>query len=104
MPNTRRRQASIASSSPSRAGPVIAELVREGRWKSAWKARNPSPTGPFREDNGLVCWSTEEERFWKEDFGDTAPFWYSEYGDMDNDGLPNWFEMYWFSKERGSSP
>ncbi|MBM4030805.1 MAG: hypothetical protein FJ291_03370 [Planctomycetes bacterium] len=25
-------------------------------------------------------------------------FVYSEYGDADRDGLPNWFEMYWFGK------
>jgi hypothetical protein len=23
---------------------------------------------------------------------------WSEYGDLDRDGLPNWFEMYWFGR------
>ncbi|MCX7935764.1 MAG: hypothetical protein N3A66_10965, partial [Planctomycetota bacterium] len=29
---------------------------------------------------------------------DTPMFQYSEYGDADSDGLPNWFEMLWFGK------
>ena len=43
-------------------------------------------------------------RHWKADFGDREPWHYREYGDLDGDGLPNWFEMYWFTKERGFEP
>ncbi len=89
---------------PVTAGPMIAELVRDGKVELRLESPEPITDKPFREDNGLVCWSSEEERLWKEDFGNTKPFWYSEYGDVDNDGLPNWFEMYWFSKERGFQP
>ena len=46
----------------------------------------------------MTCYSTEYERHWKADFGETRPFVWSEYGDIDHDGLPNWFEMYWFGK------
>ncbi len=89
---------------PVTAGPMVAELVREGKVEMRLESPEPITDLPFREDNGLVCWSSEEERFWKEDFSDAPPFWYSEYGDIDSDGLPNWFEMYWFSKERGFEP
>ena len=89
---------------PVTAGPMIAELVRAGKVELRLESPEPIADKPFREDNGLVCWSSEEERLWKEDFGDTPPFWYSEYGDKDKDGLPNWFEMYWFSRERGFKP
>src|SRR5690606_8055077 len=43
--------------------------------------------------------SSEFMRHWIADFGnDEPPLLYSEYGDADGDGLPNWFEMYWFGK------
>ncbi len=32
------------------------------------------------------------------DFGDAPPLLRGEYADDDQDGLPNWFEMYWFGK------
>lgn len=89
---------------PVTAGPMIAELLRNEKVELRLTSPEPITDKPFREDNSFVCWSSEEERLWKEDFGAAPPFWYSEYGDADNDGLPNWFEMYWFSKERGFSP
>lgn len=89
---------------PVTAGPMIAELVREGKVELRLESPEPITDRPFREDHGVVCWSSEDERLWKEDFGDAPPFWYSEYGDVDHDGLPNWFEMYWFSAERGFQP
>jgi hypothetical protein len=80
------------------AGAVSAELLRDG--KVALKIESPEPVTdkPFREDHGMVCFSSEFMRLWKEDFGDAMPLLYSEYGDADGDGLPNWFEMYWFGK------
>ena len=83
---------------PLTAGPVIAELLRDGKTELKLESPEPVTDRPFREDNGLVCWSTEDERHWKADFGDVKPFWYSEYGDIDGDGLPNWFEMYYYGK------
>jgi hypothetical protein len=82
---------------PLVAGPVVVELLRNG--KVEIRLEHPEPVGdrPFRQDTGKTGWSTEEERLWKEDFGDKTPmFVYSEYGDADKDGLPNWFEMLWF--------
>jgi hypothetical protein len=81
---------------PNTPGEVEVELVRNG--KVALKLHSPEPITdkPFREDNGIVVYSSEEARNWKADFGNTPQFEYSEYGDDDHDGLPNWFEMYWF--------
>jgi hypothetical protein len=89
---------------PVTPGPVIAEVVRDTKVAVRLESPEPITDRPFRQDVGLVCWSTEEERHWKADFGDTPMLRYSEYGDADNDGLPNWFEMYWFTKDRGFKP
>lgn len=83
---------------PLMGGPVVAELTRSGKVDVRLESPEPITTMPFRTDNGTVCFSTEFERHWRADFGDTPPFLYSEYGDVDRDGLPNWFEMYWFGK------
>ena len=79
-------------------GLVSAKLYRGN--KQVLKIESPEPITdkPFREDNSMVCYSSEYERLWKEDFGDTPVYTWSEYGDIDGDGLPNWFEMYWFGK------
>ena len=53
---------------------------------------------PFRENNTLACFSSNYDEEWKADFPNDKPLYYSEYGDVDGDGLPNWFEMYWFGK------
>ena len=89
---------------PVTPGPVIAEVVRGGTVAVRLESPEPITDCPFRQDVGLVCWSTEEERHWKADFGDKPMLRYAEYGDADNDGLPNWFEMYWFTKDRGFKP
>lgn len=82
---------------PLAPGPVIVELVRNGAVQVRLEHPEPVSDRPFRQDTGKTCWSTEEERHWREDFGDTQPmFIASEYGDADGDGLPNWFEMFWF--------
>jgi hypothetical protein len=83
---------------PVPPGPVIAEVVRGGKVAVRLDSPEPITDRPFRQDVGLVCWSTEEQRHWQADFGDKPTEWYSEYGDLDGDGLPNWFEMYWFGK------
>ncbi|HEY3376353.1 MAG TPA: endo-1,3-alpha-glucanase family glycosylhydrolase [Armatimonadota bacterium] len=83
---------------PVTPGPVVAEVYRGG--KLALRLENPDPISerPFREDNSMDCYSTEYARHWQADFGEAKPFLWSEYGDVDGDGLPNWFEMYWFGK------
>lgn len=54
---------------------------------------------PFREDSTLVGASSLCEKLLAEEaerwFGE---FRFSEYGDLDRDGLPNWFEMFYFGR------
>jgi hypothetical protein len=79
-------------------GRVVAEVLRDGKVILTLESPEPVTDRPYREDLGLVGFSTEFAKHWKADFGDTPPFYASEYGDIDNDGLPNWFEMYWFGE------
>ena len=50
----------------------------------------------WREDMTEVAYGSNFEDEWKLDFPDAKPLRYSEMGDEDNDGLPNWFEMVYF--------
>jgi len=81
---------------PLTAGPVVAELLRDGKVEIRLEHPEPVSDRPFRQDTGKTAICTEESRLWKEDFGDQESMYvYSEYGDADNDGLANWFEMLW---------
>lgn len=83
---------------PLTPGPVSVELVRDGKVEIRLESPEPVSDRPFRQDTGKVAISTEFDRHWKADFGDKPVFTYSEYGDADGDGLPNWFEMLWYGK------
>lgn len=83
---------------PLTPGPVVAELLRDEKIILRLDSPEPITDRPYREQNGLTCVSSECLRHWKLDFGDTPPVWRGEYADDDHDGLPNWFEMYWFGK------
>lgn len=83
---------------PVTPGPVAVELVRDGGTVLRLESPEPVTDRPFREDNSMVCISTECGGHWKTDFPDDPEFLWSEYGDADGDGLPNWFEMYWFGQ------
>ncbi len=90
---------------PLKTGPVTAELVRRnwlGMPRVELRLDSPEPVTdrPYREQHSMVCVSSEDGRHWREDFGDLPPdpMQRGEYGDLDGDGLPNWFEMYWFGK------
>jgi len=84
---------------PLTPGPVIVELQRGGAVDIRLESPEPVSDRPFRQDTGKAAISTEFARLWAEDFGpDVPPFNYSEYGDADSDGLPNWFEMLWYGK------
>ena len=88
---------------PATPGPVVAELLRSD-WmflpKVELRLESPEPITdhPYREQNSMTCFSTEFMRNWQADFGDAKPLLRGEYADDDGDGLPNWFEMYWFGK------
>lgn len=83
---------------PLQVGEVSASISRNGKTVLSTTAPELITDKPFREDNSMVCWSSDFEAQWKLDFPKTAPLLYSENGDLDHDGLPNWFEMYWFGK------
>jgi hypothetical protein len=84
---------------PLTPGPVSVELVRNGVVAIRLDTPEPVSDRPFRQDTGKVAVSTEDQRLWAEDFGADEPYFnYSEYGDEDGDGLPNWFEMFWYGK------
>jgi hypothetical protein len=77
-------------------GPVSVELLRAGNVVMQLESPERITDKPYRTDLGLVGYSSECKGHWSADFGDAAFPDTSEYGDADNDGLPNWFEMYWF--------
>jgi hypothetical protein len=84
---------------PLTPGPVSVELLRDGKVELKLDCPDPVSDRPFRGDLEKTCVSTEELRHWQEDFGKDVPMYqYSEYGDVNNNGLPNWFEMFWFGK------
>lgn len=84
---------------PLAAGTTKVEVVRNGKVTAALdNAVDPVTDKPYRDGHAPTVVSTEDLRHWQADFGneDPAPMLRGEYGDIDDDGLPNWFEMYWF--------
>jgi Glycosyl hydrolase family 71 len=77
-------------------GKVCVELLREGNKVVRLDCPEPITDRPFREQNSMVCFSTEFERHWNADFPGVPIVHRAEYADDDQDGLPNWFEMYYF--------
>lgn len=53
---------------------------------------------PFRQDVTLVGASSRCDELWAQDMPNRSmrDFQFAEYGDADGDGLPNWFEMFYF--------
>jgi hypothetical protein len=83
---------------PLTKGAVVVELSRNGKVEKRLEGHETVTDRPFRAENILQCASTVDEKYWNEDFpGQPFPK-QSYYGDDDSDGLPNWFEMYWFGK------
>jgi len=85
---------------PLDPGPVRVELERDNAVIQTLACMEWITDKPFRQDNATVGETTAFEREWALDFG-VDPFtrrndlerpFYSEYGDLDGDGLPNWFE------------
>ena len=80
------------------AGEVSVELVRGGKNVLSLTAPEQITDRPFRGYHSFAAYSTECLNHWEIDFPGEPFLAYSEYGDEDGDGLPNWFEMYWFGK------
>jgi hypothetical protein len=55
---------------------------------------------PFRQDSTMAGASSRCDRLWAADMParNMGDFRFSEYGDADGDGLPNWFEMLYFGR------
>jgi len=96
---------------PLAPGPVTATLSRAGSVVTTLECAEWISANPFRQDHAQVGESTAFQREWDTDFsvppfagrgGIERPF-YSEYGDLDGDGLPNWFEVL-FSDGRWMHP
>ena len=83
---------------PLQTGDVSASLLRTGKTVLSVTAPEKVTDKPFREDNAMVCFSSNFLDEWKADFAHTPPLLYSENGDIDGDSLPNWFEMYYFGR------
>jgi len=78
-------------------GAISVDLIRNEETVLTLKHPEPVTDRPFRQDLGITAISTECERHWEQDFGEDEPFFaYSEYGDQDGDGLPNWYELLYF--------
>jgi hypothetical protein len=84
---------------PGTPGKVNVELIRDSKVVKRLDCPEPITDKIFREQVTPTCFSTEFMKEWRTDFGNTPPNgldgWYA---DKDNDGLPNWFEMYWFGR------
>lgn len=83
---------------PPTPGPIVAEVYRDDQNVASLTAREPISELPFRAQHSMVAISTEDNRYWKEDFPGNTSHPVSYYGDDDHDGLPNWFEMYYCGK------
>jgi len=64
-------------------GVIAPERVSDRRW---------------REDHCNVDYGSNFEKEWEIDFPGVKPLRWSEMGDVDRDGMPNWFEMAFFGK------
>jgi|GEM_PF-849120 len=83
---------------PVTPGAVSVHLWREAEEVLVLNLPEPVTDKPFRQDNGIVAISSECERYWRNEFGEAQGLLNAEYADVDGDGLPNWFEMYWFGR------
>lgn len=83
---------------PLEAGPVEVQILRDGEVALRLKSPEEITDKPFRWDVSMYAFSTECEAEWKIDFPDEPFRPYAEYADPDGNGLPEWFERYYFGK------
>ncbi|HEY3377304.1 MAG TPA: endo-1,3-alpha-glucanase family glycosylhydrolase [Armatimonadota bacterium] len=88
----------------SKPGPVKVSLVRKGKTLLAFQAPEYITTRPWRQDFSIRGFSSEEAAHWKQWFPEGPAIFPSEYGDYDGNGLPNWFEHYYFGRWTGTPP
>lgn len=83
---------------PLKAGPLSGRVIRNGKTVVSVTSKELVTERPYRNDFTLSAISSDEEAEWKTDFPGRPYFQYSEYSDRDGDGLPDWFEMYYFGQ------
>lgn len=81
-----------------KVGYVSATAKRGDKTVCSVKAPEPISDRRWREDNTLVAFGTGYDDEWRLDFPDIEPEYYSENGDIDGDGMPNWYEMLFFGR------
>jgi len=79
-------------------GKVEVRAMRDGKKAAELKAFEEISDRPWRYDVSMYAISTRCEKEWAVDFPGIPFPGCSEYGDADGDGLPNWFEMYYFGR------
>ena len=85
---------------PLAPGTVEVHVLRNGKVCTTLLAPEEITDKPFRWDVSMYAYSTECGKEWEKDFPDKEQFVHAEYADADGDGLPNWFEMYYFGDFR----
>ncbi|MGI5869982.1 MAG: endo-1,3-alpha-glucanase family glycosylhydrolase [Kiritimatiellia bacterium] len=85
---------------PPVPGPVVIRVRRGTPLKTVCEIKAPEVISAkrWREDPTIVGYGTGHDEEWAKDFPGIKPEHYSENGDVDGDGLPNWFEMVYFGK------
>ncbi|HEY3377756.1 MAG TPA: endo-1,3-alpha-glucanase family glycosylhydrolase [Armatimonadota bacterium] len=87
----------------SKPGPVTVSLLRNSKTVLTFRAPEVITDRPWRQDFSIRGFSSEEAAHWTQWFSG-APHYISEYGDDDHNGLPNWFERYYFGRWTGTDP
>ena len=87
---------------PLKTGPVAAHVTRATAVGETTVCRVSAPEQVsdrrWREDYLNVAFGSNFDREWERDFPGAKPLRWSEMGDADGDGLPNWFEMVYFGR------
>ena len=87
---------------PLKTGPVAAHVTRATAVGETTVCRVSAPEQVsdrrWREDYLNVAFGSNFDREWERDFPGAKPLRWSEMGDADGDGLPNWFEMAFFGR------
>lgn len=83
---------------PLKTGKVSVRVVRDGSVVCGFTAPEEVSDRRWREDPTMQAYGSNFVQEWRKDFPGTEPPAYSENGDADGDGLPNWFEMVYFGR------